>query len=125
MARKGIIELENMEFQSFHGCFEAERTVGNRFLVYMYIETDVEQPSRSDDVRDTINYLSVYETVREQMEQPSRILEHVCRRILDAVAARFPRIAYARVKVSKMAPPLGGNLERVSVSLDYKNHDYQ
>ena len=99
MARKGIIELENMEFQSFHGCFEAERTVGNRFLVYMYIETDV--------------------------EQPSRILEHVCRRILDAVAARFPRIAYARVKVSKMAPPLGGNLERVSVSLDYKNPDYQ
>ncbi len=125
MTRKGIIELENMEFHSFHGCFEAERTVGNRFLVYMYIETEVDKPSLSDNVKDTVNYLSVYETIREQMERPSHILEHVCRRILEAVAQRFPQIAYARVKVSKMAPPLGGNIERVSLTLDYQNPEIQ
>ena len=28
-----VIELENMEFQAFHGCYELERQVGNRFLV--------------------------------------------------------------------------------------------
>lgn len=119
--RKGVIELENMEFRSFHGCFAAERTVGNRFVVNLYLETDVERASLSDDVRDTVNYLSVYEEVKAQMAEPSNILEHVCRRILAAVCNRFPHIVYARVKVSKMAPPLGGNIERVSLTMEQSN----
>ena len=30
----GIIEIEGMEFYAFHGCFEAEQIVGNKFIVY-------------------------------------------------------------------------------------------
>ena len=105
-----VIELENMEFQAFHGCYPLEQVVGNRFLVSLAAE--------SDDVADTINYLHVYETVREQMAVKSHILEHVARRIIDAIYRRFPPTRRVRVKVSKMAPPLGGKIERVSVSLE-------
>ena len=48
----------------------------------------------------------------------SHILEHVARRIIDAIYRRFPPTRRVRVKVSKMAPPLGGKIERVSVSLE-------
>ena len=107
-----VIELENMEFQAFHGCYPLEQVVGNRFLVNVTIEADLSLAAESDDVADTINYLHVYETVREQMAVKSHILEHVARRIIDAIYRRV------RVKVSKMAPPLGGKIERVSVSLE-------
>ena len=30
----GILEIEEMEFFAYHGCFEAEQTVGNKFKVY-------------------------------------------------------------------------------------------
>ena len=113
-----VIELENMEFQAFHGCYPLEQVVGNRFLVNVTIEADLSLAAESDDVADTINYLHVYETVREQMAVISHILEHVARRIIDAIYRRFPPTRRVRVKVSKMAPPLGGKIERVSVSLE-------
>ena len=30
----GIIEIEGMEFFAYHGCFEAEQIVGNKFMFY-------------------------------------------------------------------------------------------
>ena len=29
--RMGVIELENMEFYAFHGCYKEEQVVGNKF----------------------------------------------------------------------------------------------
>ena len=102
-----VIELENMEFQAFHGCYELERQVGNRFLVS----------------ERTINYLDVFETVREQMDIPSHILEHVAGRIAGRIRERFPQSVRVRVKVSKMAPPLGGKIEKVSVTLEKQREE--
>ena len=97
------IELEEMEFRAFHGCYPLERIVGNRFLVNVAIKADLSLPAASDNVDDTINYLSVYETVRDEMAVESHSLEHV---------------AHIRVKVSKLAPPLGGKIKKVSVTID-------
>ena len=105
-----VIELENMEFQAFHGCYELERQVGNRFQV-------------SDRIERTINYLDVFETVREQMDIPSHILEHVAGRIAGRIRERFPQSVRVRVKVSKMAPPLGGKIEKVSVTLEKQREE--
>lgn len=60
-----VIELENMEFQAFHGCYELERQVGNRFLVSVRIEAELGEAADSDRIERTINYLDVFETVRE------------------------------------------------------------
>ena len=60
----------------------------------------------------------IYEKSPEQMETPSHILEHVARRIIDAIRFRFPQSEKIRVKVSKLAPPLGGKIEKVSVTLE-------
>lgn len=111
-----VIELENMEFQAFHGCYELEQVVGNRFLVDVTIQADLQKASQSDSIEDTINYLEVFETVREEMSITSHILEHVTSRIIDAIYTRFPASRQVKVKVSKLAPPLGGKIEKVSVT---------
>lgn len=113
-----VIELENMEFQAFHGCYPLEQVVGNRFLVNVRIEADLSQAARTDDVADTINYLTVFEIVRREMAVKSHILEHVAQRIIDALYERFPACRLVRTKVSKLAPPLGGKIEKVSVTLE-------
>ena len=53
-----IIELENMEFHACHGCYPLEQVVGNRFLVDVKIEADLSKAAASDNVADTINYLT-------------------------------------------------------------------
>lgn len=112
-----IIELENMEFQAFHGCYPLEKVVGNRFLVNVTIEADLREAVYSDAVGDTINYLTVFETVRKQMAITSNILENVAGRIVEAIYDDYTQCKKVKVKVSKLAPPLGGKIEKVSVTV--------
>ena len=106
-----------MSFQAFHGCYDLEKVVGNRFLVDLAIEVEAGEAAREDDLSKSVNYLTVYEVVREQMGVASNILENVALRIIDALYAQFPEITRVTAKVSKLAPPLGGKIEKVSVTL--------
>lgn len=106
-----------MSFQSFHGCYELEKVVGNRFLVDVAIEVEAGEAAEQDDLAKSVNYLTVYEVVKQQMDIPSNILENVAKRIIDALYAGFPAVSRVTAKVSKLAPPLGGKIEKVSVTL--------
>ncbi len=114
---KVLIELEKMSFHAKHGCYDLEKVVGNRFLVDLQLEVEAGAAAKHDDITKSINYLTAYEVVREQMARPSNILENVAHRILDALYATFPTLERATVKVSKLAPPLGGKVEKVSVTM--------
>ena len=56
--------------------------------------------------------------LQKEMQEPSALLEHVVMRILDAMYNTFPEIVSLRVKLSKMNPPLGGQTDRVSVTME-------
>lgn len=111
------ITLDEMEFRASHGCYEMEKIVGNRFTVNLSITAEIGDAARTDDINGTINYLRVYEIVEKQMAVPSDIIENVALRILDAVYEEFDTIMHAEVTVSKLAPPLGGKIKKVSATL--------
>lgn len=113
----GVIELEGMEFYARHGYYPFEKQVGARFVVSARIETDCTLAGQTDRLEDALNYQKIYDIVRDEMAIPSALLEHVCTRIIDRIYHSFPGIGNARVKVSKMNPPMGGQIEKVSVEL--------
>jgi 7,8-dihydroneopterin aldolase/epimerase/oxygenase len=113
----GIIRIEDMEFFSYHGCFTEERVIGTRFLVNITLDVDTREPEKSDHLKQTVNYQLVYQVVKQEMEIKSHLLEHVGRRILDAVHEKFPTVSDAEVKISKLNPALGGKMGCVSVTL--------
>jgi len=115
-----FIILENMEFHAFHGCLEFEQQLGNTFLVSLSMEINTDQAGKTDNLDDTLNYQLVYDVVKEQMEIPSKLIEHVGQRILDSVFEKFPQITELNVKLSKLNPPLGGKVERVTIQLERK-----
>ena len=114
---EGIIEIEGMEFFAYHGCYETERVVGNKFTVYACIVTDCDKAAASDDINDALSYLTAYEIIAREMMIPAHLLEHVAKRIIDALYARFPQITQVTIKVSKLNPPLGGKIAATSVTL--------
>lgn len=115
---KGIIEIEGMEFFAYHGCFEAEQIVGNKFVVYACLHYDCSRPVVSDHIADALSYQTAYEIIAREMMKRSHLLEHVGMRMLDALYAAFPQLGYARIKISKMNPPLGGKIGSTSVTLE-------
>jgi len=114
----GEIHLEDMEFYAFHGHFKEEQIVGNRFLVNLTLKTDMEKAGQSDQLDDALNYQTAYEIVQEEMNKKSHLLEHIARRILDALYQRFDTLEHAHIKVSKMNPPMGGKMNSVSVTME-------
>lgn len=111
------ISVEGMEFFAYHGCFKEEQIIGNRFLVDIIAETDTTEAESSDDLTKTLNYQEVFILAREEMSIKSRLIEHVARRILDRLMKEHPEVVSATVKLSKMNPPVGGRVERVSILL--------
>lgn len=114
----GLIKIENMEFYAFHGHFKEEQIVGNKFIVDLTIETDMDIPSKSDNLKDAVNYHRAYQIIKKEMEKKSYLLENIARRILDALYAELPGIKRAEVKVSKLNPPMGGKIGSVSVVME-------
>ena len=112
------IELEGMDFHAFHGCYELEQQTGSHFEVSLRITTELGEVAETDDVRKAVNYLTVYEVVREQMQCTQCTIERVAQNIIDALHERFPQISQTECRVSKIAPPLGGKVARVSVTLE-------
>ncbi len=113
----GLIRIEDMEFYAFHGHYREEQIVGNHFMVDVTIETDTDKAGKSDELRDTLNYQTVYLVVKREMETTSNLLEHIATRILDALYNELSGIIKASVKVSKLNPVMGGRIGRVSVEL--------
>lgn len=111
----GLIQIEGMEFYAFHGHYKEEQIVGNRFLVDLTIETDMDKPMASDNLKDAVNYQRACEIVKMQMEKKSHLLENIAGRILDAIYSDLQGIKKVTVKVSKMNPPMGGKINSVSV----------
>lgn len=111
------IRLEQMEFRAYHGCYDLEQRVGNRFNVALKITTELGEVADEDAVEKAVNYLTVYEVVSEQMAITQRTIERVAQNIICAVKSRFPQIVDIECTVAKLAPPLGGKIGRVSVTL--------
>ena len=111
------IILENMEFHAFHGCLDHEKQLGNTFIVSVNMDLSTDKAGKSDELHDTLNYQLVYDVVKEQMEIPSKLIEHVGQRILDSIFNSFPQIKKLKVKLSKLNPPLGGKVQSVSIEL--------
>lgn len=114
------IKLENMEFYAYHGCMEHEKKIGNTFFVTVAMELDTEKAGKSDNLNDTLSYQEVYDVVKKEMEIPANLIEHVSQRIIDSLMNKFTMVNSFTVKLSKLAPPLGGKVDRATIEITKK-----
>lgn len=112
-----LIQINGMLFTAYHGCYQEEQIVGNEFRVQLQMTADTSQAELSDSIDDTANYQQAYEIVAQQMAIRSNILEHIARRIINAILAEIPRVNSVSVTIEKLNPPMGGRIHSVAVTL--------
>ncbi len=117
MQTTGFIFLEDVCFFAYHGVMPQENKVGNEFKVSLRLTTDLTRAMQTDNVADTVSYADVYAVVKSEMEQPSKLLEHVCGRIIERLFREFPTVEAIDIKLSKRNPPMGADLEAAGVEL--------
>ena len=114
----GVIEIEGMEFYAFHGHFKEEQVVGNKFHVFIRMENNCANEAVSDELDDALDYHKVYTLIKEEMQIKSKLLENICNRILVRLYDEFDSVYHAKIKVSKINPPMGGQIQQVSVTME-------
>ncbi|MEI7982596.1 MAG: dihydroneopterin aldolase [Bacteroidota bacterium] len=116
----GTIQLEGMEFFAFHGCFNEEQIIGSKFLIDLEVEAETHLAEASDRLLDTVDYVIIYQKVKQEMAINSFLIEHVARRIIDSIRLGIPSISCIRLKIAKINPPIGGKIHQVCYKTDWK-----
>ncbi|HUH50985.1 MAG TPA: dihydroneopterin aldolase [Flavobacterium sp.] len=116
----GTIKLKNIRVFSNHGCLVEESKIGSDYRVDLTIKSDLSTSAQSDKLADTVDYVLLNRIVKEQMAQRSELLEHVAQRIVDTALSEIPSIKQIKVAVSKINPPIGGDVEAVTITIKQK-----
>ncbi|AIG31215.1 dihydroneopterin aldolase [Flavobacterium psychrophilum] len=118
----GIIKLKNIRTFSYHGCLVEESKIGSNYKVDLEIKTDLRKSSLSDNLCDTVDYVLLNQIVVEEMAVRSQLLEHVAYRIIKRIFAESASVTRIIVAVSKLNPPIGGDVEAVTIEIEeYRN----
>ncbi|WP_152286019.1 dihydroneopterin aldolase [Flavicella marina] len=114
----GIIRVENIRAYSYHGCLEEEAKIGSDYRVDIEVKADLTKSCASDKLADTVDYVHVNLIVKEEMAIRSELLEHVAKRIQDRILKEIPIVKRVKTAVSKINPPIGGDVEQVTIVLN-------
>ena len=62
------ISVNNAWFYSFHGCLSEETIVGGEYLVNASVDFDTSAAETNDSLENTIDYVSVYNAIKKEMD---------------------------------------------------------
>lgn len=111
------ITLNNICFYAYHGVGLQETKVGNEYCISLRLKTDISKAAHSDDVNDTINYAHIVDLLKEEMNIPSKLIEHVSMRIVNRLFENFPTIESIEFKLNKRNPPMGADIESAGIEM--------
>lgn len=109
--------VDGIHLRAYHGCLDEEGRIGGEYIVNILLDVDFSTAAANDNLHDTVDYVIVYNIVKEEMAIRSKLIEHVAQRILDRLKTRFPQVTATTVHVVKLRPPMNGNVEAVSVKV--------
>ncbi len=111
------INIEGIKLYGHHGCLEEEAKIGGHYIVDVYLTTDFSESFLTDNLSKTIDYCSIYEISKSEMAIRNKLIECVCERIFQKIKLEFKQIKTLHVKLTKLTPPMNGNVEKVSVEI--------
>ncbi|NLA62708.1 MAG: dihydroneopterin aldolase [Bacteroidales bacterium] len=112
---KASIKLTDMQFYAYHGVMAQETKVGNNYVVNVCMTADLLRACETDNVDDTISYALIFDLVKAEMKQPSKLLEHVAMRIYKSIKSGFPQITALEVRLAKNNPPISGDVKSAEI----------
>ncbi|MBL4587382.1 MAG: dihydroneopterin aldolase [Flavobacteriales bacterium] len=102
--------IEDIRLHAFHGCLEEEARIGGKYRVDIKVVADFSACADTDDLTKTVDYVLVYQLVKEQMDIRSKLIETVAKRIAQELQKAYPWVAEWEVSLTKFSPPVNGNL---------------
>ncbi|MBK8498980.1 MAG: dihydroneopterin aldolase [Flavobacteriales bacterium] len=114
----GVIAVNGIRVYAYHGCLPEEARIGGQYRVDIKVNGDFATAELTDELKDTIDYGRMTAIVTEEMSCRSKLVEHVARRILDALKREWPGAFRFEVGVTKERPPVNGDVQQVEYRIE-------
>ncbi len=114
----GTIKVKNIRIYAYHGCLLEEGKIGSDYQVDLSVKANLKKSAKTDELSDTVDYVHLNQIVKKEMAIRTKLLETVANKILDRILLEIPLVDHAKIEVSKLNPPIGGNVELVSIVMD-------
>lgn len=115
---KHTIEVNGIKIYAFHGCLPEEEKIGGHYVVDVMLNTNFSEAAFTDDLSKTVDYVLIHQVVKEEMAIRSKLIEQVGQRIVDRIKREAVGIHFLRVKVTKLAPPINGDVDNVAIVIE-------
>jgi dihydroneopterin aldolase len=113
-----LIFVRGILIHARHGLLEHESEVGQRFVIDLELTADLTESSRTDRLKDTVNYGSVVDTAMKAFADKNYyLLERSAAAVADAILSGFPRVLAVKVTVHKPHAPIAAIFEDVGITL--------
>jgi 7,8-dihydroneopterin aldolase/epimerase/oxygenase len=113
-----LIKVTGIWGFGYHGVFEHEAKNGQDFFVDLEISIDLTKSSKSDDLKDTIDYGSLADLVVEEITgERVQLIERLAGRIADRIKGQFTEIEKIAVTVHKPKAPVSAQVADISVTI--------
>lgn len=113
----GTIKIKNIRIYAYHGCLIEEGKIGSDYRVDLKVKADLTKSAITDNLADTVDYVHLNKIVKTEMAIRSKLLEEVAKRVLDKIFEKIPIVKKATVAISKLNPPIGGNVAMVTIEM--------
>lgn len=111
------IIIKGLRLYAYHGVMEQERKIGAYFTIDCEVGIDFSNAIDTDNLEGTISYADVFATIKREMSQPSRLLEHVAGRITKAILHEYSNATSVRLRLLKENPPMGADCQGAGVDV--------
>ena len=110
-----VVELHDLRFTAAHGIYAEERKLKTEFRVDVFVQYSTKKEI-IHKIAETIDYVSVYQTVKDEMETPKDLLEETAMRIVNRLKEQYALIEEVSISIKKLTPPITNFIGSVGVS---------
>lgn len=115
------IYIRDLEFIGYHGVFEEEKKLGQKFYVSLELITNLRDAGLNDDILKTTHYGEVAKTIEKVFfSKKYDLIETLAEDIAREILLNFNLISKLKLEIKKPWAPVGIPLDNVAVEINRK-----
>lgn len=113
-----VIFIRGLTLHAYHGVMPHEAKVGQTFSLDLDLTIDLSEAARTDRLTHTVSYDQVVDVAQKTFcAKRYKLIEAAAGAVVDAVLAKFDKIAAVRITVHKPHAPIAATFEDVGISI--------
>lgn len=113
------IIIENLETFGYHGVFEEEAFLGQKFIVSAALFLDTRKAGKSDDLKESLDYGEVCHTIKKFVENERyQLIERLAEEIAEKLLLTYTMLKKVEITVKKPWAPVLVSMDTVSVKIE-------